>query len=132
MLARGVLSGAALLLAAIVAGCAPPPRAGAPSADVTLPIIPLISGETAKPPVPDVYVRGSRNAAQLRAEFGAPDFIRKEIDSELWRYDGTGCALFVFLYRENETYLLRHIETLPRGSQTAADEACVASVKSGA
>ena len=131
MFARGV-SCTALLLTLALAACAPPPQPGAPSAAVTLPIIPLISGEMAKPPVPEVYVPGSRNAAELRAEFGTPDFVRKETDSELWRYDGTNCALFVFLYRENDTYLLRHIETLPRGTQTATDEACVASVKARA
>jgi hypothetical protein len=92
----------------------------------------MITGESAKPPMPDAYVPGSRNAAELRAEFGAPDFVRKETDSELWRYDGANCALFVFLYREKDIYLLRHIETLPRGAQTPADEACVASVKSRA
>ncbi|MGZ9117174.1 MAG: hypothetical protein ACXW3V_09550 [Methylocystis sp.] len=128
MFARGLTRVTALLLAALAYGCAPTPKPGEPSLSVTMPIIPLISGQTARP-VPQVYVPGSRNAAELRDEFGTPDFVRKETDSELWRYDGVNCALFVFLYRDKETYLLRHIETLPRGAQTATDDACLGSVK---
>ncbi len=36
-------------------------------------------------------------AVTLRAAYGAPDFVRRETDSELWHYDGMGCAAFFFL-----------------------------------
>ena len=68
------------------------------------------------------------DAAALRARYGAPDFVRREPDSELWRYDGHNCAVFYFLYREGEALKLRYSETSPRGMQMAADPACVDSL----
>jgi hypothetical protein len=63
----------------------------------------------------------------LRAAFGAPAFIRRESDSELWRYDGAGCAAFFFLYPEDGTYRVRHAETSPRG-ELPADPDCLRSL----
>lgn len=65
----------------------------------------------------------------MRAAFGLPSLVRKEAQSEMWRYDGADCALFVFLYRENEAVLVRHMETLPQGANQAADETCVANIR---
>jgi hypothetical protein len=81
----------------------------------TLPILP------AMPPPPT-------DAASLRARYGAPDFIRREPQSELWRYDGADCAAFFFLYREGNALKLRYTETMPRGMMMAADPACVESL----
>ena len=68
------------------------------------------------------------DAQSLRAVYGAPDFIRREMDTELWRYDGAACAAFFFLYRDGDTLKLRYSETLPRGMSMAADPACVQSL----
>jgi hypothetical protein len=68
------------------------------------------------------------DAQSLRAAYGAPDFIRREMDTELWRYDGAACAAFFFLYREGDVLKLRYSETLPRGMSMAADPACVQSL----
>lgn len=65
------------------------------------------------------------DAVSLRARYGAPDFIRHETDSELWRYDAGNCAAFFFLYREGSALKLRYSETMPPGMQMAADPACV-------
>jgi hypothetical protein len=64
----------------------------------------------------------------LRARYGAPDFVRQEMDSELWRYDGQQCAVFFFLYREGDAFRVRYSETLPRGMTMAADPTCVESL----
>lgn len=64
----------------------------------------------------------------LRAAYGAPAFIRREPDSELWRYDGTNCAAFFFLYPEGGTYRIRHAETNPRGQDMATDPDCLRSL----
>jgi hypothetical protein len=85
-----------------------------PEATMT-PIVPLM-----QPPPTD--------AASLRARYGTPDFIRREAESELWRYDGTDCAAFFFLYRESDVLKLRFSETMPRGKETAADPACIESL----
>jgi len=68
------------------------------------------------------------DAPSLRARYGAPDFVRREMDSELWRYDGANCAVFFFLYREGAVLKLRYSETTPRGMGMAADPACVESL----
>jgi hypothetical protein len=68
------------------------------------------------------------DAASLRARYGTPDFIRREPDSELWRYDGANCAAFFFLYREGDALKLRYSETMPRGMTMAADPACIDSL----
>ncbi len=65
------------------------------------------------------------DSVSLRAVYGAPDFVRRETDSELWRYDGMGCAAFFFLYREGEIWRLRYSETNPRGRAMPADTACL-------
>ena len=134
MFARG-MAFVAPLLAIFIVTCAPPPRPPLPPSSVSLPIVPLTPPPGTPPGVAQVLpppAAPRRNAADLRAEFGAPDFVRKETDSELWRYDGQDCALFALLYRNNEDYLVRHIETLPAGIGMPADETCVASVKARA
>ena len=65
----------------------------------------------------------------FRAEYGPPDFVRQEIESQLWRYDGTDCALFLFLYLESDSYVLRHAETDPPGVAGTIDTLCLRSIK---
>jgi hypothetical protein len=110
-----------------LAGCAPTPEALAPQASVSIPLreIPTGMPERSGPALSFAI----RDAAALRKEYGKPDFVRSEANSEMWRYDGANCALFLFLYREQDSFQLRHMETLPRGAQSATDEACLASVK---
>jgi len=68
------------------------------------------------------------DAQSLRAAYGTPAFIRRESESELWRYDGMGCAAFFFLYAEGGTYRVRHAETSPRGQDAPADPDCLRSL----
>jgi hypothetical protein len=66
------------------------------------------------------------SAADVRANFGIPAFVRKDGVAELWRYDGQGCKAFFFLYPEGGSNRVRHVETLPRANgATAADPACL-------
>ena len=69
------------------------------------------------------------DAQGLRARYGAPDFVRREMDSELWRYDGTGCHAFFFLYDKDGHKQVRHVETLPRGTVMAADDKCLSALR---
>ncbi len=78
--------------------------------------------------MPAVTLPPPTDGVSLRARYGAPDFIRREADSELWRYDGANCAAFFFLYREGEALKLRYAETMPRGTAEPADPACVDSL----
>ena len=68
------------------------------------------------------------DATSLRARYGAPDFVRRDADSELWRYDGADCAVFFFLYREGGVLRIRYAETMPRGLDMPADAKCVESL----
>jgi hypothetical protein len=65
----------------------------------------------------------------LRAQFGAPAFVRRDNGAEIWRYDGPDCRAFFFLYAEASGQAVRHVETLPRGATMAADDACLAAIR---
>src|SRR5215471_3601052 len=80
------------------------------------------------PPPPPAPPPPLTDAQSLRAAYGAPDFVRKEMDSELWRYDGRNCAAFFFLYREGQQMRIRYSETNPRGKDAAADPGCLDSL----
>jgi hypothetical protein len=80
---------------------------------------PAPAPEPPPPPPPPVDGPG------LRAAYGAPDFIRREDESELWRYDVAGCAVFFFLYREGEALKIRYAESNPRGKEAPIDPTCL-------
>jgi hypothetical protein len=67
--------------------------------------------------------------AQLQIVFGTPAIVRKDGGAEMWRYDGPGCKAFFFLYPYGTSLLVRHVETLPRGREMAADQACLDSLR---
>ena len=81
-----------------------------------------------EPPPPPPPLPTPTDAQSLRAAYGTPALIRREAESELWRYDGMQCAAFFFLYPEGETYRIRHSETTPRGADTQADPDCLRSL----
>src|SRR5262245_53408516 len=97
------LSACAGMPAAPQAPAAPPPAVAAPAPQ---------AAPQAQPPVPPAAAPLA-DEASLRAQLGAPDFVRKEDDAELWRYDGRGCQLFAFLYREDNALKVRRLETVP-------------------
>ncbi len=66
-------------------------------------------------------------ATGIQAAFGKPAFVRKDGATEMWRYDGTACRAFFFLY--GQPLMVRHIETLPHGTQSAADLGCLAALQ---
>ena len=72
------------------------------------------------------------DAPSLRAAYGAPDFVRREADAELWRYNGMNCTAFFFLYRDGEVWRLRYSETMPHGRDAPADPTCIAGLSARA
>jgi hypothetical protein len=95
---------------------------------------------TAPPPAPRVALPpappqgepaglAGLHATQLRVAFGAPAFVRKDGTAEIWRYDSSSCKAFFFLYPFGDAMLVRHVETVPRGSAMAADESCLSTIK---
>jgi len=105
---------------------APPPSPPEIMAAPEPPLMPEAAVPPPEPtPPPPPPPPPPTDAQSLRTAYGAPDFIRKETDSELWRYDGKNCAVFFFLYREGELMRIRYTETNPRGRNVAADPACV-------
>ncbi len=113
----------AILLAGLaVAGCAakpppPPPAQAAPAPGAIPPAPPR--GE------PGQYLNMA--ASGLQAAFGHPAFVRKDGSTEMWRYDGAACRAFFFLYGTPPA--VRHVETLPHGTGSAADIACLTALK---
>ena len=106
------------------------------SRPVAPPVAPVAEPQPAMAPLPQVAMVAPVpvvpappvDAATLRARYGAPDFVRREPDSELWRYDGAGCAVFFFLYREGDALRIRYTESMPRGMGMSADPKCVESL----
>jgi hypothetical protein len=62
---------------------------------------------------------------EVRVQFGAPAFMRKDGTAQLWRYDGASCRAFFFLYPGTNGLNVRHVETTPRGADMAADPKCL-------
>jgi hypothetical protein len=65
------------------------------------------------------------DAQALRVTFGTPAFVRRDGAIEMWRYDNASCKAFFFLYGNGLSVTVRHVETLPRGQEMAADETCL-------
>jgi hypothetical protein len=65
------------------------------------------------------------SATALRAAFGTPAFVRKDGETEFWRYNGATCRAFFFLYKQNSILTVGHVETLPHGAAIAADNNCL-------
>ncbi|MGH6889726.1 MAG: hypothetical protein ACREHF_11110 [Rhizomicrobium sp.] len=110
------------VLCASIAACATGPRVAIqqPAPKVALPHTP--------PPGEPADLAGLQSA-QLVVAFGAPAFVRKDGAVETWRYDGPGCKAFFFLYPYGNVLLVRHVETLPRGRDMAADRQCLDSLR---
>src|ERR1041385_339398 len=65
------------------------------------------------------------DASRIRVAFGAPQFVRKDGQIEMWRYDGAGCKAFFFMYPRGDSLVVKHVETLPRPNNAAADTNCL-------
>jgi hypothetical protein len=86
-------------------------------------------------PLPPPPPRGEPNsftnlsAVSLRAELGAPAFVRKDGATEMWRYDSKSCHAYFFFYGAGADQAVSHVETLPQGKSAAADPACLDALK---
>ena len=69
------------------------------------------------------------SAEALRAAFGPPAFVRKDGETEFWRYNGATCHAYFFLYKQNSILTVGHVETLPHGAAIAADNLCLNSLR---
>ena len=111
-----------LLALFIVAGCATQPRA--PAAPVA-PASPPERTVLLPPPPPKGEPQSFQgmDAARLKALAGTPAFARKDGPTEMWRYDTASCRVFFFL--SGTPGQVQHVETLPRGANSAADPQCL-------
>ncbi len=99
-----------ICFAVALAGCAAGPTARLPSG----------------PPPGEPAGYAGIDAGQLKVAMGNPAFLRKEgAGIEIWRYDGAACKAFFFLYPQDGQLSVRHVETVPRPSDAAADLNCL-------
>jgi hypothetical protein len=89
---------------------------------------PTVALPAAPPPGEPAGLPGMESSA-LRVAYGAPAFVRKDGSIEMWRYDNPACKAFFFLYASGNGYVVRHVETVPRGRDMAADEGCLAVIR---
>jgi hypothetical protein len=84
--------------------------------------------QTALPSAPPIGEPGNlagMDASRIRVAFGPPQFIRKDGQIEMWRYDGPNCKAFFFLYPAGPSLAVKHVETLPHQANAAADASCL-------
>jgi hypothetical protein len=117
-------------LALVLAGCAqqarpPQPVSTAPRPAPRRPEVPLPPA----PPTgePSAYV--NLPPANLRGLLGQPAFVRQDGETEMWRYDGASCRAFFFFQGPKGSETVRHVETLPAGSASAADPLCLSALR---
>jgi len=77
------------------------------------------------PPVGEPGNLAGMDASRIRVAFGPPQFIRKDGQTEMWRYDGQDCKAFFFLYPNGQSLSVKHVETLPHQANAAADSSCL-------
>lgn len=104
---------ACLIAVLLAAGCATGGKP-APRSPSSIPSAPP-RGE------PPAYFNLSVTA--LQAALGRPAFVRRDGATEMWRYDGATCRAFFFFY--GAPLAVRHVETLPNGARSAADDGCL-------
>jgi hypothetical protein len=87
----------------------------------------------ARPPRDQLRDYLGMTAAALRQKMGTPAFVRKDGVAELWRYDGSACRAFFFLYDapagKETNQVVRSVDTLPQGPGGGADMGCLAALK---
>lgn len=114
-------NGVVLALAcAMLCACAAPQNA-----------VPTVALPAAPPPGEPPGLAGM-DAQALRVAFGAPAFVRKDGRVEMWRYDNPSCKAFFFLYAAEGMLTVRHVETVPRGRDIAADADCLTQLRARA
>ena len=111
---------AAACLCAALGACAATPQPA-----------PIVALPPAPPPGEPIGLPGM-DAKALRVAFGTPAFVRKDGQVEMWRYDNPSCRAFFFLYADGNALTVRHVETVPRGRDMAADEGCLAQLRTHA
>ncbi len=70
------------------------------------------------------------DGAALEALLGPPGLLREEPPAEVWLYQGTGCALHVFLYPEHDgaPHRVTYYEVRGGGGGSAAERRCLRSL----
>lgn len=106
-----------LALCALLAACAAP---GGGGTHVVLP---------AAPPPGEPTGTTGLNETQLRTAYGAPAFVRHDGNAQIWRFDGSNCKAYFFLYSRDGKTAVWHVETTPRGAAIAADETCLSALR---
>ena len=127
MIRRLILLSAFVTLAACAQPPAPKPVVAPlpPAAPLPPPAVPIPQ----QPPAGEPTAYLNLPPANLRGLLGAPQFVRQDGASEMWRYDGASCRAFFFLQGPAGNQTVRHVETLPAGAASAADPLCLNALK---
>ena len=55
---------------------------------------------------------------------GAPDFVRRDGNAQIWQYRATNCVLDLFLYKTGGDTVVKHAELRPRAPGAEPLDAC--------
>lgn len=67
-----------------------------------------------------------KSGLQITSAFGAPAFLRKDGEAQIWQYRGTNCLLDVFLYKDGTGYKVKYAELRRRARGELTESACLA------
>lgn len=59
---------------------------------------------------------------------GLPNFIRRDVDAEIWQYLSEACILDVFLYSQGGIFTVEYVELRGRGAETLPLRNCFVSM----
>ena len=122
------LSGLILLLAGCAQPRAPQLASTAPRPSRPVPAVPI----PRSPPAGEPREYVNLPPANLRGLLGQPQFVRTDGGTEIWRYDGAVCRAFFFFQGPKGSETVRHVETLPAGTASAADPLCLNALRTAA
>ncbi|MCF3627849.1 hypothetical protein RJ527_07215 [Thalassospiraceae bacterium LMO-SO8] len=123
-----------LILGLALAGCAgdgmaPPASSGPPAAAGSSGAAPAEPEVAALPPLPRIAVQAvlGYSRPDLVAAFGAPAFSRIDKGAEILRFQGEGCVLDVFLYKDAKDAAARvaHVEARDEAGKATDRQSCV-------
>ncbi len=104
----------ALIISFGLVACTADPTPGVVDSDVTA----VEAGDVVLVSTPDSLMHYSE--AELMSTMGEPEFVWQEAGASMWRYDSSGCSVFVYLYSDG----VRHVDIRGEGMDAAQRRDC--------
>ncbi|MEC9022946.1 MAG: hypothetical protein VX597_04950 [Pseudomonadota bacterium] len=80
-----------------------------------------------KPKTPKIKSLVGRDAKNIEKLFGMPSFVRKDLGTQFWRYEGEDCRLHIAMYHKgsDRAYRVFYSETSDKNGQAFDQIPCL-------